>query len=46
MWFTLRAVPMIWLQYFYSGAGLALGILSFVKDELFNKSPAGSPAIK
>ena len=45
-WFALRAVPMIWLQYCYSGVGLALGILSFVKDSLSRSNPAGPVKIK
>ena len=45
-WFALRAVPMIWLQYCYSGVGLALGILSFVKDSLMRSNPAGAVKIK
>ncbi len=40
-WFALRAVPMIWLQYCYSAVGLALGVLSFLKDRLLGKYPAG-----
>ena len=45
-WFALRAVPMIWLQYCYSGVGLALGILSFVKDSLMRSNPADAVKIK
>lgn len=30
--FALTAVPMLWLQYFYSGVGLLLGILAYLKD--------------
>ena len=32
--FSIRAVPMIWLQYCYSGLGLMLGALVFAKDRL------------
>jgi GT2 family glycosyltransferase len=32
--FALRAIPMLWLQYAYSGFGLALGILAHVRDRL------------
>jgi len=45
-WFALRAVPMIWLQYCYSGVGLALGIVSFLKDSLSRSSAAGKVKIK
>jgi len=34
MRFTLQAIPMIWLQYFYSGVGLVLGVLSFGRERL------------
>jgi hypothetical protein len=33
--FALRSVPMLWLQYFYSGIGLVLGILSFMSAAVF-----------
>jgi GT2 family glycosyltransferase len=33
--FALRALPLIWFQYFYSGVGLGLGMLAFLKDTLF-----------
>ncbi len=33
--FALRSVPMLWLQYFYSGIGLLLGLLGFVGDAIF-----------
>jgi hypothetical protein len=34
--FALRAIPMIWLQYFYSGFGLVLGVLSFAWERLIS----------
>lgn len=34
MLFALRAVPMLWLQYAYSGFGLALGILAHLRDRV------------
>ena len=40
-WFAFRAVPMVWLQYCYSGVGLALGVLSFMKDSLLRSNRAG-----
>jgi len=46
LWFALRSAPMIWLQYCYSGVGLALGILSYLKDSLSQSKPAGEVKIK
>jgi GT2 family glycosyltransferase len=45
-WFALRSTPMIWLQYCYSGVGLALGFLSFMKDGLSRGSPSGPAEIR
>ena len=35
--FTLHSVPMLWLQYFYSGFGLGLGILAHFRDRVTGK---------
>jgi len=35
--FTLYSVPMLWLQYFYSGFGFGLGILAHVRDRVTSK---------
>lgn len=40
--FALRAIPMIWLQYVYSGFGLVLGVLSFGRERFM--ALAGSSA--
>jgi GT2 family glycosyltransferase/glycosyltransferase involved in cell wall biosynthesis len=40
-WFALRSVPMLWLQYVYSGIGFLLGSLSFIKQTLFRSAPRG-----
>jgi GT2 family glycosyltransferase/glycosyltransferase involved in cell wall biosynthesis len=45
-WFALRSTPMIWLQYCYSGVGLALGFLSFMKDATSRGSPSGPGEIR
>jgi len=42
-WFALRALPMLMLQYCYSGVGLVLGVISFFIDAVF-RSPAPNPA--
>lgn len=34
IFFAVRSVPMLWLQYAYSGFGLTLGILAHVRDRL------------
>jgi len=32
--FALQAIPMLWLQYFYSGFGLVMGVLSFGWEQM------------
>jgi len=43
--FALRAAPMIWLQYGYSGVGLVLGTISYLKERLAaeNSAPQMKP---
>jgi len=38
--FAVRAVPMIWLQYAYSGLGVALGLAVYLRDRLRQGSVA------
>lgn len=45
-WFTLRSVPMLWLQYGYSGFGLILGVFSFMSDAVFRNRPPSAAEIK
>jgi len=42
--FALTSIPMIWFQYFYSGVGLGLGILAYIKESLFPGEP--EPGVK
>jgi GT2 family glycosyltransferase len=44
--FALRSAPMIWLQYCYSGVGLALGFFGFMKDSMLRDSPSGPAETK
>jgi GT2 family glycosyltransferase len=45
-WFALCSAPMIWLQYCYSGVGLALGFFGFMKDSMLRDIPSGRAGIK
>ncbi|HKX57487.1 MAG TPA: glycosyltransferase, partial [Xanthomonadales bacterium] len=45
-WFALRSVPMVWLQYCYSGVGLVLGFFSYTGDALLRSNPPGPVKIK
>ncbi|HET6565942.1 MAG TPA: hypothetical protein VFG52_11055, partial [Xanthomonadales bacterium] len=44
--FALRSVPMLWLQYGYSGMGLVLGILSYLNDGVFRNRHPGTAELK
>jgi hypothetical protein len=46
VWFALRSAPMIWLQYCYSGVGLALGFFGFIKDSMLRDGPSGPAEMK
>jgi GT2 family glycosyltransferase/glycosyltransferase involved in cell wall biosynthesis len=45
-WFALRSVPMLGLQYGYSGVGLVLGVFGFMGDVLLRNNPPGPAKIR
>ncbi len=35
--FSLRTIPMLWLQYLYSGFGFSLGLLTYLRNRIRSK---------